>query len=156
MLEEGGEELKRVDHLVYVSLKYTRTVDMLMNAISRMIDGYDIIIQALILYANETKLTEHSPDSPIEQGNLVKRLFLQQEIQDNVDLYFLLRKLHRSNPQKEQEFRRGVTMRTFIDGREEIVNIDIITQYYEFQREFFRFVTTMLKEHIEKMKNSEK
>ena len=31
------EELKRVDHLVYVSLKYTRTVDVIRSIIDRLI-----------------------------------------------------------------------------------------------------------------------
>lgn len=38
------EELKRVDHLIYVSLKYTRTVDVIRSVINRLIESYNAII----------------------------------------------------------------------------------------------------------------
>lgn len=145
-LEEAGEELKRADHLIYVSLKYTRTVDVLLNTLSRMIDAYDYLISALIAYAQNTKNLQENPQTPLEKGNLVKKIYPQQEIQDNVDLFFLMRKIHRAPYDKEQEYRRHVALMTHIDGREEIVNIDIITQYYEFQKNFYGFVVNMMRD----------
>ncbi len=139
-LEEAKEELKRVDHLIYVSLKYTRTVDVLMNVISRMIDAYSGMVDALLKWAQDEKKIAELPGSPVERGELVKKLFPDQETVDNIELYFLMRKIHRSNPQKENEYRRHVTLRTFIEGREEIVNIDIATQYYFFQKKFFETI----------------
>ncbi len=139
-LEEAREELKRVDHSIYVSLKYTRTVDVLMNVTSRMIDAYSGMVDALLKWALSEKKIADLPVSPIERGELVKKLFPEQEFIDNMELYFLMRKIHRSNPQKENEYRRHVTLRTFIEGREEIVNIDIATQYYHFQKKFFETV----------------
>ncbi|MEK6963411.1 MAG: hypothetical protein AABX70_03220 [Nanoarchaeota archaeon] len=139
-LEEAKEELKRVDHLIYVSLKYTRTVDVLMNVTSRMIDAYSGMIDALLKWAQNEKKIAELPVSPVEKGELVKKLFPDQETIDNIELYFLMRKIHRCNPQKENEYRRHVTLRTFIEGREEIVNIDIATQYYFFQKKFFETV----------------
>ena len=145
-LDEAKEELKRVDHLIYVSLKYTRTVDVLLNAISRMMDAYDLLFESLLNKAEEEKKIIEVPLTPIERGNLVKELYAEDEqIIDNVELSFLLRKLHRSpNPQREQEYRRHVTLRTHIDGREEIVNIDIITNYYLFQLEFYKKVDKII------------
>ena len=147
-LDDAKEELKRVDHLIYVSLKYTRTVDILLNAISRMIDAYDFTFQAILEKALEEKKIEQVPITPIEKGNMVKNLYPEDDqMYDNVELCFLLRKLHRSNPEKEQEYRRHVTMKAIIDGREEIVNIDIITQYYHFQLEFFKKINILLGEN---------
>jgi hypothetical protein len=143
-LEEAGEELKRVDHLIYVSLKYTRTVDVLLNIINRMIDSYDLMIGAMLKYAEEKKIIENVPNSPIEKGNLIKSKFSEEQVQDNIELYFLLRKLLRSKPQREQEFRRHVTMRSIIEGREEIVDIDIITKYYHFMKEFYNYVKNLI------------
>lgn len=146
-LEDAGEELKRADHLIYVSLKYTRTADVLLNTLSRMIDAYDLLLKALILYAQDKEGLKEDPKTPIERGNIVKKMFPQQNIQDNVDLYFLLRKIYRAPYEKEQEYRRHIAVITQIDGREEILNIDIITQYYAFQRQFYSFVVNMLKDH---------
>jgi hypothetical protein len=146
-LDDAREELKRVDHLIYVSLKYTRTVDILLNAINRMMDAYDFLFESVLIKAMEENKIPSVPTTPIEKGNLVKHLYPEDEqMIDNVELYFLLRKLHRSpNPQREQEYRRHVTMRTHIDGREELVNIDIITNYYLFQLEFFKKITKLIK-----------
>ncbi len=145
-LEEAREELKRVDHLIYVSLKYTRTVDVLLNAISRMIDAYDLTFQAIIQNSIDKEELKNMPATPIERGNAVRDLYPDdQQINDNVELCFLLRKIHRSpNPEKTQEYRRHVQLSTFVDGREEIVNIDIITQYYHFQQEFFKKINILL------------
>ncbi|MBD3209462.1 hypothetical protein GF367_03510 [Candidatus Woesearchaeota archaeon] len=147
-IEDAKEELKRVDHQIYVSLKYTRTVDVLLNIINRMIDGYEFLIEGLIKLAIEQKKADRIPPSPIERGNLVKQLYPEDEvIKNNINLFFLLRKLFRSNPQRENEYRRNVTMRTIIEGREEIVDIDIITNYYHFMLECYRKVEELIKEH---------
>ena len=147
LLEEAGEELKRADHLTYVSLKYTRTGDILLNTLSRMIDAYELLVNSLLTYAKDKKNLQELPISPLEKGNLVKKLYPQQEIQDNVDLYFLLRKIFRAPHDTEQEYRRHVAIITNIDGREEIINIDVITQYLEFEKNFYGFVVNMLKDY---------
>ena len=145
-LNNAREEFKRVEHQIYVSLKYTRTVDVLQNIISRMIDGYDCIIEALLKYAKEKKLLENIPETPREKGELLQKTFPEdQKIVDNIELYFLLRKISRSNPQRENEYRRHVTLRTIIDGREEIVNIDIISNYFHYIHEFLQYVEKMMK-----------
>ena len=145
-LDDAKEEMKRVDHLIYVSLKYTRTVDVLKNALNRMIDAYDFMFESLMRKAMEEEKIEEIPTTPIERGNLIKKLYEEdQQIIDNVELFFLIRKIWRApNPEKEQEFRRHVTMRVMVDGREEIVNIDIITQYYHFQHEFLKRVESLI------------
>ena len=47
-LEDAKEELKRVDHLIYVSLKYTRTVDVLRNVIERLVTASEFMITAML------------------------------------------------------------------------------------------------------------
>ncbi len=150
LIEDAGDEMKRAEHSIYVSLKYTRTIDVLFNCLNRMIDAYSLLVDALINYAKETMNLQEDPKTPLAKGTIVKKLYGQQEIQDNIDLYFLLRKISRSPFQSEQEYRRNVAITTTIEGREEIVNIDIITQYFEFEREFFKFVVDMLGEYAKK------
>ena len=149
-LEDAGDELKRADHLVYVSLKYTRTADVLVNSLQRMIDSYEQIIDALLIYGQDTKGLDIIPKTPLEKGNLVKQIYEEQEIKDNIDLYFLLRKIIRSNYTKEQEYRRNVAIITIVENREEIINIDIITQYLEFQKKFFTYILELLKDYAKK------
>lgn len=146
-LQDAVEELKRVDHLIYVSLKYTRTVDVILNILNRMVDGYSYLIDAVLIHAQqEKKIQGDVPASAIGKADLVKEVFKEDvAIVDNMELYLLLRKLLRAkNVERENEYRRHVTMKTIIEGREEIVNIDIITNYYLFQRDFLVKVQRML------------
>jgi hypothetical protein len=96
------------------------------------------MMDALIKKAEEDGQVFEEPFSAIERADLVQKLYKEDVgITDNVELYLLLRKLLRAkNIERANEYRRHVTMKTVIDGREEIVNIDIITNYFLFQREF--------------------
>ena len=147
-LQEAKDELKRVDHQIYVSLKYTRTVDVLMNTIGRMIDAYNCLISCLLKYAVEKKLIkeEYLPKTPLERGNLVKDLFKDEIVQKNMELYFLLRKVIKSAPKKEQEFRRHVTLRTVIDNEEVTMDIDKATEDYDMLKEFYEWVEGKINE----------
>ena len=145
-LSEAKDELKRVDHLIYVSLKYTRTVDVLLNAISRMVDAYDYMFTAMLKYEKDKGKIQEIPGTPIERGNTLKRLYPDDlQVNDNVAQFFLFRKLTRTqNPKKEQEYRRHVTMKTIVDGKEEVLDIDSITGYYHFMLEFFKRIETLI------------
>ncbi len=139
-LHDAGEELKRVDHQIYVSLKYTRTVDVLVNIINRMIDAYDHLIDALLKHALAKNLVAEVPETPRERSVLVKSLFEDPIVSDNIALYGLLRDIKKASHQKVNEYRRHVTLITYLHGKEELVDIDTITNYYRLQREFFAFV----------------
>ncbi len=145
-LRNARDELKRVEHLVFVSLKYTRTVDIILNTLNRMVDAYSYIIEAILKKAeDEGELEEDIPSSKMEKINLVRELYPDDDqIQDNMDLYVLMRKLLNSkNIEREEEYRRNVTMKTTIDGREEIVNIDIVTNYFKFEKEFLDYISEL-------------
>ena len=49
------EELKRADHLVYVSLKYTRTCDIMKNAMKRLINAFEMSMHAYLEYLMKEK-----------------------------------------------------------------------------------------------------
>jgi len=144
-IENAVEELKRVDHSIFVSLKYTRTVDILINILIRMVDCYENLFMALLKYALENKMITDIPTTPKERVLLLKQVFKEQEVHDNVDLYLLLKAMLKSNYSKENEYRRHVAMRAIIAGREEIININIVSQYYEFLTSFFHLVDNLRK-----------
>lgn len=149
-LNEALEELKRVDHLIYVSLKYTRTVDVIINILGRMVDAYSLMVDALVEYGMEKGKILNEPESAVERAMLIERIFKGDDaVVDNMQLYLLLRKLLRArNVDRENEYRRHVTMKTVVEGREEIVNIDIITNYYLYQREFIVHVRSIVEGHV--------
>jgi hypothetical protein len=145
-IENAVEELKRVDHSIFVSLKYTRTVDILINILIRMVDCYEFLILALLKYAYEHKMIGEIPSTPKERAVLIKQVYKEQEVHDNIDLYLLLKAMLKSNYTRENEYRRHVAMRAIVAGREEIININIISQYYEYLTSFFHMVDNLTKD----------
>ena len=54
-LEQSRKELSRADHLLFVSLKYTRTVDVLKSLIERLISSMSFSNQALLMHLKDKK-----------------------------------------------------------------------------------------------------
>ena len=129
------DELKRADHIIYVSLKYTRTGDVLKNAVERLINALDFCILALAnKLINENKISE-IPIQPVKKAEIVKEHFSDDEeygeiISDFMDFYLLLRKINNAEFTSEREFRRHVAMIVEVDNKKIEINIDIITEYY--------------------------
>lgn len=137
-LEDAKEEIKRVDHLFYVSLKYTRTVDTIRNMINRLISTFDCGMLSLLNYAKEKKKIREIPPSPIPKCELLKKIY--PNIKKYTDLYALLRKLMRMPYAKREEYRRHVTMISDIEEKKIETDIDILGEYYDKTKEFLLFV----------------
>jgi hypothetical protein len=131
--DQALDELRRVDHLVYVSLKYTRTVDVLKNTLARMIDCFQCVIDGLLKGAEDQGMVFEIPSAPGAKVTELRKLYPNnKELNDLISFYLFLRKLHNAEYTAAREFRRNVTMTaTFPDGGVEEVNIDIISDYYE-------------------------
>jgi hypothetical protein len=144
-LDDAKEELKRVDHLIYVSLKYTRTTDVLLNIIKRMIDAYQFLLEALLRKALEEKKIEEIPTTPKERCNVIKRVYEDKDIHEHVDMFLLLRQITKTEYTSENEYRRHVTLITYIGERREILNIDLVSVYYENLLKFYDRIKIMAK-----------
>ncbi|MEM3373659.1 MAG: hypothetical protein QXE31_00410 [Candidatus Woesearchaeota archaeon] len=144
-MENAKEELKRIDHLIYVTLKYTRTVDVFINIIERMINCYEYLVDALIkLSEKEGKLKENL-DMPVAKANFILKQFDSKKVKENIEFYLLLRKLKRANYESTNEFRRHVTMSAVVDGKVITINIDNITEKFHMLKDFLDFVDKKVK-----------
>ena len=149
--DEALQELKRVDHLFWVSLKYTRTVDVIKNVIDRLINCIGFGLEALLKYAKEKKLVASIPANVGLRCDLLKKTFPENlELIDYINFYLMLRKLSKAEYSKREEFRRHVTMIATID-KGEIVNVDIDTlkEYYDKTKNFVSFVKKIINEEKE-------
>ena len=131
-IEKAQEELKRVDHLYFVSLKYTKTVDVIKSIIERLINSFEFTIDALLLYMQKKKkIKEISPD-PINKCIEIKRVFKEDpQFLEDIDLYALLRKLNRAEYTVAREFRKHVTMGATVDDELVDINVEIIEAYFK-------------------------
>ena len=144
-LEDAKEELRRVDHLFYVSLKYTRTVDMIRTLVNRLISTFDYAMLSLLEYAKKKKKIKEIPLTPISKAELLKETFEDLGVKKHIDLYLLLRKLMRSPYTKREEYRRHVTMISDLDNKTIETDIDILKEYYDQTIEFLALVTETIK-----------
>lgn len=145
-LENALEELKRADHLIYVSLKYTRTVDVIRSVIERLINVYTVAFEGLLEKAKEEKKIAEIPLAPKLRCEQLKQLYPDSMLVEYIRFYMLLRKLLRLDYSSEREFRRHVAMIATLDGDQIEVNIDIVTEYYKRTKEFLRYFRDLLLE----------
>ncbi|MFH0867775.1 MAG: hypothetical protein V1831_00520 [Candidatus Woesearchaeota archaeon] len=140
-LDNAREELKRVDHLFYVSLKYTRTADMMRHMVERLINAFSFGIESLLKYAKEEKKISEIPNNPAMRSKLFTEIFTDEEALNYIGLYLKLRKIIKADYTKREEFRRHVTMTSTLDNNELVeVNIDILKEYYETAKNFVNYV----------------
>lgn len=144
-LEEAKEEVKRAEHLFYVSLKYTRTVDTIRNLISRLISTYDYGMLSLLRYAKEKERIKEIPLTPISKCELLKKVYKDIDVEEYVDLYLLFRKLMRVPYTRREEYRRHVAMISQLDDKKIETNIDVLKDYYDKTIQFLELVKSTIR-----------
>ena len=149
--DDAIQELKRVDHLFWVSLKYTRTVDIIKHVIDRLISCISFGLESLLKYAKEKKLVTDIPTNQGLRCDLLKKTFPDdEELLDHINFYLRLRKLSKAEFTRREEFRRHVTMIATIDKGEVVeVSIDSLKEDYDKIRKFMTFVKKIINEEKE-------
>ncbi len=143
-LYKAKEELKRADHLVFVSLKYTRTVDIIKSIIERLLNAYDFSIEVLMRYAKENKEITEISAAPLVRAEQIKKLHPEDEkTKTYMDLYMLLRKISKAKFIRLREHRRHVTMIASLDEKDVEVDIDIISEYFHKTNEFVEHIESI-------------
>lgn len=147
-IEEAKEELKRADHLVFVSLKYTRTVDVIKSVIERLINAFEFGNLVLLEDAKKKGLINDYPNSIGLKVELLMRLLsYEQQIIDHLNLFILLRKINKADFSRMEEYRRHVRMIATIDNGDVLeIKIDTVKEYYERTTHFINLVKTMVQE----------
>jgi hypothetical protein len=136
-LEDAFEELKRVDHLIYVSLKYTRTVDIIKSIIERLINSYDFAIMGLLMMLKDKNVIQDVPKSPGLRASMIRDHYKDEPIiLDFIQFYHLLRDISRAEYRRSSEYRRHVKMTALVDSGTVEIDIDIINEYYRKTRIF--------------------
>lgn len=140
------KEMVRADHLIYVSLKYSRTVDVIKSVISRLIEAFEFAMKAVLkteLSEDELKEALHGPKTMADW--LLK---LHPEFKPEVEFYQFMRKLNKAPVKKRlNEFRRHVTLVTEVEGEEVNVKIETVEEYNKKVKDFIQKVhQTLYKE----------
>ncbi len=144
-LEDAYEELKRADHLLYVSLKYTRTVDIIKSIVERLINLFDFSIEALLSTLKDHEVISSIPKSPGLRASIAFDYYKKEEImQEFFQFYQHLRAVSRAEFQRSSEFRRHVKMTAMLDTGNVEIDIDKISEYYQRSRIFITLVRKIM------------
>src|SRR3989344_6236908 len=139
--DNAKQELKRADHLLYVTLKYTRTVDVIKNTIKRLINAFDYaILEALEWTIKKKKIKKISDLNKLRAEDLNK---VYPEIKTYIDFYNLLKRVDRAEYAKKEEYRKNVTMMVTDEMILEI-NIPKLKEYFEKTKEFVEWVDNLV------------
>lgn len=138
--KQSVEEFKRVDHLYHVSLKYTRTVDVIRSVIDRIISTFEHGIDSLLKCMKEEKALAEIPYSPVAKATLMLEKCQEDKICLSIQEYLMLRKLMRAEYTKREEFRRHVTMIVAFEDKQVNIDIDKLGEYYDDIADFLRYV----------------
>src|SRR3989344_418767 len=131
-LEEAREELKRVDHIIYVSLKYTRTVDIIRNALNRMVSAFDYIIEGILDHNREKKRITKIPPVQKDKIETLAELYKDDfELKRFITFYTFLRELIKAPYNRREEYRRHVTMIAELKNQTAEVDIDVLEDNYD-------------------------
>ncbi len=127
--DHAKDELKRADHLIYVTLKYTRTVDVIKNTIKRLITALDFsIIDALNHLKAKGKIKE-IPAHPTLKANLLLQALPKSK--KAIDFYNYLKRIDRAEYGKKEEYRKNVALLARESPKSTIeVNVEVLRDLF--------------------------
>lgn len=139
------KEMRSAQHLLYVSLKYTKTCDVILNLIKRWQNVIELSIESLLNKAKKKKIISKIPEAPKLKIDLTAKLFKKEPlVKDILILYSFFRKINTLKQIREHEFRKNVTLRV-INGNEIAINMDKLKEWQELLESFIKFVRSSIK-----------
>ena len=137
MISEIIKEKTSADHLLYVSLKYTKTCDVILNLLARWKSLIELSFDAIL----EKKVSEgkvpHTPESPKQRIEFIKTYFKKNDsIQEVVPLYIFFKRVPDLDKTREGEFRKNVNLKVLEPGKVTEINLSKLGEYSEIVDKF--------------------
>ena len=140
-MEDIIKEKISADHLLYVSLKYTKTCDVIINLLSRWKNMIDKCMDRLVERAKKEKKWKPIPNAPRAKLVQLKKIYENsKEISDTLQLYEIFRDLDTLEKIRENEFRKGVNLKVLYKGQ--TININLV-QLKEYADTLERFISSI-------------
>jgi hypothetical protein len=145
-MEKIMQEKISADHLLYVSLKYTKTCDVMLNLITRWRSMIDTSIQRMLETAKKKKLIKSIPTAPKPQIELVKEIYKKNpEILAAIDLHEFFKRVDALEKSRENEFRKNVCLRVLDRGEWLTIDMDKLKEYSLILERFISQIKQILK-----------
>ncbi len=129
-MEDIIQEKISADHLLYVSLKYTKTCDVIFNLLIRWRKMIETSINAILNHAKKKKKISSVSTSPIKKVEQIKILFKNdKDFLEVIKFYEMLRKLEDLRTERIGEFRKNVNLKIMYRGKEININLEQLKIY---------------------------
>ncbi|HLC78733.1 MAG TPA: hypothetical protein VJH92_06425 [Candidatus Nanoarchaeia archaeon] len=131
-MEEIIQEKISADHLLYVSLKYTKTCDVIINLLLRWKEMIDLSVDGLLKHAKKRKKISTISSNPVGKIENIKKLFKKDtNFIEVIELYEMFKKIRELRTERIGEFRKNVTLKVFYQGKEININLEQLKIYAE-------------------------
>ena len=145
MIEEIIKEKTSADHLLYVSLKYTKTCDVILNLLARWKSLVEISFDAILEKKVEDGKIPAMPESPKQRIEFIRKYFKKSdEIQDVVPLYIFFKRVPDLGKTRSGEFRKNVNLKIVGPKNTTDINMEKLGEYYEIVEKFIVEVKKIL------------
>ncbi len=137
MIEEIIKEKTSADHLLYVSLKYTKTCDVILNLLARWKSLIEISFDAILEKKVEDGRIPVMPTNPKQRIEFVKKYFSRNMVvQDVIPLYIFFKRIPDLHKTRNGEFRKNVNLKIIEPTRTTEINMEKLGEYCEIVEKF--------------------
>ncbi len=129
-MEQIIKEKISADHLLYVSLKYTKTCDVIINLLLRWKMMIEFGIDVLVEKAKKRRKWHAVPNAPRAKLVQLQQIYAKDAvITETLQLYELFRDIEFLEKVRENEFRKGVNLRVTYKSNVININLDKLKEY---------------------------
>ncbi|MEM3405408.1 MAG: hypothetical protein QW117_00310 [Candidatus Pacearchaeota archaeon] len=144
-MEKILQEKISADHLFYVSLKYTKTTDVILNLLEKWKNIIEISLEKLLEKAKKKNIIKNIPHVPKMKIDVCKKIFKKNtNIIEAINLLEFLKKIPVIEKIRENEFRKNVAVKILHKGEWITIDIEKLEEYNEIIERFIREVKQFL------------
>jgi hypothetical protein len=145
-MEDIIQEKISADHLFYVSLKYTKTCDVIMNLLLRWRKMIETCNNEILKRAKKDGKIPKVEDNAIGKIKQMKELFKNdKDMLESIDFFMMLRKIEDLKTERIGEFRKNVALKVQFRGQEININLEKLKEYAEMMEKFISTTKKYLK-----------
>ena len=131
-MEDIIQEKISADHLLYVSLKYTKTCDVILNLLLRWRKMIETAMNSLLKHAKKKKKISSVSSNVVGRIEQTRKLFKKnKDFLKVIDMYEMLRKVEDLRKERIGEFRKNVALKVSYRGKEININLEQLKIYAE-------------------------
>jgi len=141
-MEQIIKEKISADHLLYVSLKYTKTCDVIVNLLLRWRIMIELAMDKLVEKAKKQKKWTPIPNAPRAKLIQLKKIYAGEPVvKQTLEVYEIFRDIESLEKVRENEFRKGVNLRvTTAKGEVININLDKLKEYSALLEKFISYL----------------